>query len=98
MLSHVTSRTAVAACDEALSFIKWIESLGLRPPVMGIADDGEFVLEFIADQRRAVVSIDGTGALGYALLQQGCFVPGAESARTHAVDLPTDLADYLYAM
>lgn len=48
-------------------------------PSIYVAEDGELSIEWVrSNNRRAIVSFPGDGSLGYALLQEGGFVPGTD--------------------
>jgi hypothetical protein len=57
------------------------------------SDEGEICFEWISSDRHAIVSIEGDGEIGYAMLVAGKFVAGAEVCPPSR--LPEDLARYL---
>lgn len=57
------------------------------------SDEGEICFEWISSDRHAIVSIEGDGEIGYAMLVGGKFVAGAEVCPPSR--LPDDLARYL---
>lgn len=57
------------------------------------SDEGEICFEWISSDRHAIVSVEGDGEIGYAMLVEGRFVAGAEVCPPSR--LPEDLARYL---
>lgn len=76
---------------DAAEFRRHLAVLAWKPNEW--TDEGEICFEWIAPNRHAIVSIEGDGLIGYAMLVDGKFVPGAESARPGT--FPDDLARYL---
>jgi hypothetical protein len=57
------------------------------------SDVGEICFEWIAPGRHAIVSIEGDGAIGYAMLVADRFVAGSEVAPPSR--MPDDLRAYI---
>lgn len=57
-------------------------------------EEGEVLFEWIGNGRHAVVSIEGDGRIGYAMLRGDRFVSG-EVPDPPVTSLPHDLAAYL---
>ena len=70
-----------------------------KKPIISLADDGELVLEWKSADKsdEAVVSFEGDGFFGYALLQGNEFKPG-ESDGDLKVEIPADLDEYLSSL
>ena len=67
---------------------------GLRQPLIWVDDENEIVFEWRFSDRHAVVSFEGDGVFGYALLKGDRFVPGQHRGDLNS-PLPSDLASYL---
>ncbi|NTF17693.1 hypothetical protein G6L37_04720 [Agrobacterium rubi] len=76
---------------DAAEFRKHLADLAWKPDEW--ADEGEICFEWIAPNRHAIVSIEGDGEIGYAMLVDGTFVSGEEAAIPHR--FPADLKSYL---
>lgn len=79
---------------DAKLFAKAISGLSWKPKVW--SDDGEIVFEWINNDRHAVVSVEGDGILGYALLLDGQFTSGNE-VEASVRSIPSDLLEYIIA-
>ena len=76
---------------DAAEFRKHLVDLAWAP--IEWADEGEICFEWIAPDRHAIVSIEGDGEIGYAMLVDGKFVSGEATAKTGRI--PADLGRYL---
>lgn len=76
---------------EAAEFRVHLASLTWQPNEWG--DEGEICFEWISSDRHAIVSIEGDGEIGYAMLVDGKFVAGAEVCPPSR--LPDDLRAYV---
>lgn len=76
---------------EAAVFRAHLASLTWKPNEW--ADEGEICFEWISSNRHAIVSIEGDGEIGYALLVDGRFEAGAEVCPPSR--LPDDLRAYV---
>jgi hypothetical protein len=81
-----------SAYTDCLRFLGLLKAK--TPTVIDVAADGEIVLEWRDDGRRATATFEGDGEFGYAMRRDGRFVPGAHQARV-TDSLPEDLAAYL---
>lgn len=88
---------AMQAAQDAIRFliacpVEW------GSPRISAAEDGEFALEWLEDGKEAVVSFDGDGAFGYAMLVGERFRPGNQDGRLDAgFEVPDDLREYMAA-
>jgi hypothetical protein len=78
--------------NDAATFIGLITSLKWQPKVW--KDEGEIGIEWISAGKHAIVSIEGDGLFGYAMLRDGVFHSG-EERDPPVTTLPADLRDYL---
>lgn len=76
---------------DAAEFRRHLTGLTWKPNEW--ADHGEICFEWIGPNRHAIVSIEGDGLIGYAMLVDESFVPGKYLARPDT--FPDDLARYL---
>jgi hypothetical protein len=91
--SDATGRTIKAVTD--LAHLTRTLATKVEAPKIFAAEDGELCLEWISQNRRAVVTLVGDGELGYALLRNGRFEPGTDMPiGTHETDLSV-LVTYL---
>jgi hypothetical protein len=77
--------------SEAAEFRAHLSSLSWQPSEW--SDEGEICFEWISSTRHAIVSIEGDGEIGYAMLIDGKFVAGGEVCPPSR--MPDDLARYL---
>lgn len=76
---------------DAAEFRKHLIDLAWKPDEW--ANEGEICFEWIAPGRHAIVSIEGDGEIGYAMLVEGTFIAGEE--RAAASRFPSDLKLYV---
>jgi hypothetical protein len=76
---------------DASAFRKLLAGLEWQPREW--SDEDEICFEWISDERHAIVSIEGDGEIGYAMLVGGRFVAGAEKGIPSC--MPSDLASYI---
>lgn len=82
------------AKNDAIRFSHfWPDDLLL--PSIGVAEDGEIVFEWRKGDLHAIAEFEGIGSFGYAIYQDGKFVPGKETGSISSNALPTDLETYL---
>lgn len=79
---------------DAQTFYEQIRHLTWTPQIWN--DDGDIVFEWIENDRHAVVSIEGDGTLGYAVMRDGQFQPG-QHKNAPVETTPIDLKEYLAA-
>jgi hypothetical protein len=82
-----------SAVSDALSFASRLP-IDLPTPAWSASEDGDVALQWRTDKGRALVTFEGGGEIGYALLKNGSFHPGG------AVDVtpeapPADLLQYV---
>lgn len=92
-----SSKTLERAKIDALTFIAKMPN-DLSAPLVSTAEDGEIVMEWKEPKTHAVVDFEGDGLFGYALLQQGRFIPGKQEGNLSSETLPADLIEYLRAV
>lgn len=80
------------AAKDALSFIQIIP-LQIALPAVSYTDDGEIVMHWSQEGKRAEAAFPGHGKFGYAMREQGGFVAGNEEGSPSA--FPRDLFAYL---
>jgi hypothetical protein len=76
---------------EAAEFRALTVGLGWRPNEWN--DVGEICFEWVSATHHAIVSIEGDGMIGYAMLRGDRFVAGSEDCPPSR--FPQDLAQYL---
>jgi hypothetical protein len=86
----------IAAISDVQSFAGALPQ-DLKVPVMGASEYGDIALQWRANGMRALVSFEGDGSYGYALLVDGSVRPGKTAVKS-ASELPGDLRDYLIAL
>lgn len=77
--------------SDAALFRERVKELAWQPEEW--SDEGEICFEWIAPGRHAIVSIEGDGEIGYAMLVDGKFIAGDEIGTP--ADIPRDLGRYL---
>lgn len=93
-LSVFDGEVSADALRDAQTFYELTRDLTWTPQIWN--DDGEIVFEWIESDRHAVVSIEGDGTLGYAVLRDGQFLPGQQK-NAPVGTMPIDLKEYLAA-
>jgi hypothetical protein len=83
--------------SDALKFIALLPDT-VPAPLVTPASDGEIVLEWFADSKKAVVGFEGDGHFGYALFREGKFRPGVEDGSLEENRLPEDFLEYFQSM
>jgi hypothetical protein len=94
LLDAGADATLKRALSDALTFAALLPA---DAPVANIstAEDGEIIIEWRIKDRHAVVSFDGDGMFGYAMLIGDSYKPGSKEAKLGDGTIPSDLADYL---
>lgn len=78
--------------EEAAPFFDLIKDLDWQPNIW--SDEGEVAFEWKTPEKHAIVSFDGDGYYGYAMLVNDRFRAGAQDMPL-ANTIPSDLKDYL---
>jgi len=78
------------AVTDALAFASKFPSQ-LRLPRLSVSTDGEIVMEWLSKTRRAIVGFEGDGFYGYAMFEDGSYIPGSECGNPNSEHLPADL-------
>lgn len=81
-----------ALVEDAAPFYDLIKDMKWQPKIW--SDDGEVAFEWKQGQKHAIVSFDGDGGYGYAMLAQDRFRAGSQNMPA-ANTMPSDLKDYL---
>lgn len=84
----------IEAVNDAIRFLRHIPADIAGPPSISGASDGEVVLEWHDQNRRAVVGFEGDGCFGYALHIDGRYQPGQYHGSVDS-GVPQDFLDYL---
>lgn len=90
------TRVMAACFRDAFEFVGALP-LGIPSPTIWTDGEAEIGIEWISEARHAIVTVEGLGILGYALLIGEKFQPGSQ-IEAPAASIPTDLASYLKAM
>jgi len=77
---------------DAISFASNLNRV--TPPHVSANEDGEVAFQWMKDAARLLISFEGDGRYGYAMLKGGAFAPGKVEVES-ASDLPEDLNEYL---
>ena len=92
---------SVAPSDQAIKDARLLVSLlpeGIPEPTVCAADDGEILIDWVVDDKKAIVGLEGDRGFGYALYHAGRYKPGNQEGDLSAHDLPSDLKGYLESM
>jgi hypothetical protein len=92
MLREIVGNADPLILKDAGKFYSHIRDLDWQPDIW--SDDGEIAFEWMKNDKHAIVSFDGDGKYGYAMLHGASFQPG------HVIDpepdiFPDDLMEYL---
>lgn len=71
---------------------------GKAPPFNVMNDGDEIVLDWRRGDKHVIVSFDGSGQYGYAMLVDGKYVPGCFNDPVAWGELPCDLKEYFKVM
>lgn len=86
-----------AAIGDALIFIATLPR-GLPTPSVTSASDGEIIIEWLFEAKKAVLGFEGDGSFSYAIFINGKYRPGIEEGSVLKGQIPADLLEYLKTM
>jgi hypothetical protein len=86
-----------SAIGDAITFIASLPH-GLPTPSVTPASDGEIIIEWLFEAKKAVLGFEGDGSFSYAMFINGKYRPGAEEGSVLKGQIPVDLLEYIRTM